>query len=127
MTLFTVTGVALVGALLSLLLREAGGRYTALVPAAAGLLLFVFLLTDVGEILPRLYDYAERYRVSEPVKQAFRAVGVGYVTELGSGICRDLGENGIASRLEACGRIAIAALALPTLLRVLDAAAEVLS
>lgn len=110
--------------MLSLLTREAGGRYASLVSVGTGVLVLLFLLSSLSGVTERLLAFAEEFGVKEPLSLALRAVGLGYVTEMGSGICRDLGESGIASRLEACGRIAIFALALPTLFSLLRLAAE---
>ena len=43
----------------------------------------------------------------------YKCLGVCYITQLGSGCCRDCGESGLASVVEAAGRIAILAVSLP--------------
>lgn len=70
----------------------------------------------------RLFAFAESENLGAAVSTAMKAVGLGYVTEISSGICRDLGEGATAARLEMCGRLSILAVGLPYFLSVLTEA-----
>lgn len=127
MNYLQICGVSLCAAFLSLLCRESGSRIAPLVGIFSGIFLFLYLLGDLSGILEKLIGLSEAYHVSGPIKTALQAVGIGAVTEISSGICRDLSENGIATRLEMCGKITVLLLALPTILEVLELALEVAS
>ena len=124
MSFFEICGISVFGAMLSLLTREAGGRHASLVSVATGVLVLFFLVGALSGVIDKLIGFSEAFGVKEPLSLSLRAIGLGYVTEMGSGICRDLGESGIAARLEAAGRVAIFALALPTLYELLRLAVE---
>ena len=57
---------------------------------------------------------------------ALRVVALCILTEVSAGICRDLGEAGLASKMELCGRAEILLVTLPTLARLLSVATEYL-
>ncbi len=117
-------GALLLAAMAAGLLREAGGRQALYVTAGAGLFAFAYILSQLGEVTEKLFGFAATFGIDGPMSTAFRAVGIGYTTEAGSGICRDIGEEGIARRVDAVGRVSTLLLAMPTLLRLLTLAAE---
>jgi stage III sporulation protein AD len=49
-----------------------------------------------------------------------KVMGIAYLTEFGSLICRDAGENAVGSKLELCGKIMVLVLALPIFSAALD-------
>lgn len=50
----------------------------------------------------------------------FKILGIAYLASFCSEICRDSGENNIASKVEFAGKILILVLAIPILMGVLD-------
>lgn len=127
MTLLSMLGVALTGAFLTLLLREANASLARLVPVCTGVLLFLFLISELSGVLSSLLAFADTYGVGKPITASIRAVGLGYVTDIGAGVVRDLGESGIASRIETAGHIAIIAAAIPFFEELMTAALGYLS
>lgn len=109
-------------AILCLLLRESGSKMSPFVAIAAGVLLLSNAVLSLSGIMERLSALSENARLGEAMQTACKAVGLGYITEIGGGICRDLGEAATASRLEICGRLSIVLTGLPFLLSVFEEA-----
>ncbi len=124
MSFFEMIGSLLIAAMAALLLRETGTRRAIPVLLGAGLLSFCYLFSELRESIDALFGFADRHGVKEPMVDALRAVGIGYTTDLAGGICRDIGEEAIARRVDAVGRISLLVIALPTLLRLLTLATE---
>lgn len=127
MTLISLVGVSLMGTFLTLLLRETQERIARFVPVCTGILAAIFLINRLSDITEPLLSLAEAYGVTTPLSAGLRAIGLGYVTDIGAGVIRDLGEGGIAARIETAGHIAIVAAALPFLNELLSAAVGYLS
>ena len=127
MTLWQIFGVAILAAVLGLALREAGGKWTAAVSLAGGILLLLGLISRYGEIFSVLLAFPGGEAVSEALSLCLRVVGLAAVTEVTAGVCRDLGEAGLSAKVEWCGRAEILVVCLPTLSRVLSLATECLS
>lgn len=122
MSLLALCGIAVVSAVLSLLLRESGSKMSPFVAIAAGVLLLSNAFFSLSGVMDRLTALSEIARLDDAMQTACKAVGLGYITEIGSGICRDLGEGATASRLEICGRLSILLAGLPFLLSVFEEA-----
>ncbi|MBQ2308722.1 MAG: hypothetical protein II373_04010, partial [Clostridia bacterium] len=111
-----VLGLAVLSAVLLYLLRDMGGRLVPLGAAAGGILLLLYGVLRYGELLSLVSSLGEVGEVaSSAISLSLRAVGLASVTEITAGICRDLGEGGLATKVEWCGRAEILAVSLPTL------------
>ena len=118
--------LALLAAILLLPLREAGGRLGGVAAALCGVLLLLTLTERYATLFSFLDTLGENAVPGEAVSLSLRALGLSFLTEVTAGICRDLGEVGLATRLEWCGRAEILVLALPTLVRLLELAVSYL-
>ena len=118
--LWSAVAAGTVAALLSMLLKEAGGKYATAVCLVAGVLLvgwFVSRLSPTLAVFGQLMRQGPLAPYAEPV---LKALGIGYVVELGGGVCRDVGAEGVAQKLELCGKAELLAVGLPLLSRLLS-------
>lgn len=127
MSLLKLCGLLLLVVLTVLLLREAGGRGAPLLVLGGGLLLLLFLVERYRSLLGFLDVLPGGELLGSAVSLSLRVLGLSFLTETTAGICRDLGEGGLATRLEWCGRAEILLVSLPTLTRVLEVAISYLS
>ena len=122
MTLVKLVGLALLGAVLLLVLREAGGRLAPLAAASCGVVLLLFLLERYRTLFAFLADLPYAEPLGEAVSLSLRVIGLSLLTELSAGVCRDLGEGSLATKLEWCGRAEILVVSLPMLSRLCELA-----
>ena len=123
-----VLALAVTAAVLLYLLREMGGRLLPLAAVAGGLGLLAYGASRYGEILPLLSSLGGGSEIAaSALSLSLRAVGLASVTEITAGICRDLGEGGLATKVEWCGRAEILFVCLPTLRSILSLAMGYLS
>ncbi len=124
MTLLKLCGLCLLLAVLYLLQKEAGGRFLPLVALSGGVVLMLYLVEHTRVLVDFLGTLTERGDaiVSEALSLALRVLGLSFLTELTASLCRDMGEGGLATRLEWCGRLEILVVSLPLLCRLLDTA-----
>ena len=120
-------GLALLSAALLYLLREVGGRLLALGALAAGVVLLAFLAERYATLFSFLRDLPGGESVGEAIALSLRVLGLSLLTEVTAGLCRDLGEGGLATRIEWCGRAEILLVCLPLLSRVIEAALALLA
>ena len=121
MTVATAIGVALLAAISAMLVRECGSRLAPMISLAGGTMLLTAALPRIGEALSLLSGLSE-LGGAEWLAPILKILAVGYTVELGADICRELGEGALASRLELLGRLELLALALPSLLALLELA-----
>ena len=127
MTLIKLSGLALLLAFLLISLREIGGRALPLIALGGGLFLLFGLVERYSSLFSFLQALPGGELYSTVITLSLRVLGVALLTEVTAGICRDLGEAGLATRLEWCGRAEILVLALPTLARLLELAVGLVS
>ena len=76
--------------------------------------LMIAVLPYITAVISGVREFSEMSSLGgkylEPV---LKITGIAYVTQLGSELCRDSGENSLASGVENAGKIAITVIALP--------------
>ena len=122
MTLWNVCGACLLLAALSLTLRDAGWRSAPLVGLAGGVLLLWEIVGRLTPIFEALTGLADTPLASSLLSLSLRATALCLLVEITAGLCRELGEGGLAPRLEWCGRLELLGLALPEMIRLVTVA-----
>ncbi len=124
MTLIKLCGVCLLLAALALTLRDVGGKLAPLVGVFGGVALLLALLPRYQPIIDLLSGLSEEPIFASALSLGLRAVGLCVLVEVTAGILRDMGEGGLAARLEWCGRLELILLALPTVGELLTVASS---
>ncbi len=127
MSLQALCGLSLLLCSLLLLLRELGGRLLPLGLLASGTVFTVFLLERYRALFSFLEGLPGGETVGEAVSLGLRILGIACLSEVSAGMCRDLGEGSLATRLEWCGRAELLLVSLPLLSRLLEAAVLLVS
>ena len=109
--------IAMTGVLISILTILLKGMQSQITPmlvtAGSVILLFTVLnmANNASQAIKNLFDSSELG--SETIKAVIKIIGAAYVVEFSSSLCRDMGENSIASKIEAAGRVFIVIMAVP--------------
>jgi len=75
----------------------------------------------LGQAVTALAELAARAKVERfYLDTVLRVIGVAYLAEFGSQICRDAGEGAIASKVELAGKVLIMVLAVPVVTAVVE-------
>ncbi|MBQ8907037.1 MAG: stage III sporulation AC/AD family protein [Clostridia bacterium] len=125
MSVGVALGLALLGATLGGLLRELKSPYAPYVGILAGVALLLGVFARWEDIIP-LWRMLEQTGVSEAASLVLKVLGVGYLTEIGGDVCRELGADTLAARLAFFGKIEIFLLCLPSLEELLATAIQML-
>lgn len=90
---------------------------------------FIMILKDNLEVLEGVVTSggADSPYVSKSFNLMLKALGIALLCKLCSDICRDCGENTLASGVEGVGRAAIFSLCLPVISEIIEYASRVLS
>ena len=125
-TMLRFCGAGVLCAVAALLLRQIKGEYALLVRVAGGILIFGAVLVNVGGVLSSLREIIEGNGLSPYTQVLIKTLGVAILTKICADICKDCGENTIASGVELGGKIAILALCIPLITELLEYALEML-
>lgn len=128
MNLFAIIGVALIGAILTLLFRQYKPEYALLISLGCGILLFFLILDSLATIFEELSAMMERLALpTEYAAAMIKALGICYVVNLAADTCRDAGESALASKVELCGKVAVVLIALPLFEQLLSVALNLIA
>lgn len=105
-------------------LRE---NYAPLLRFASSLLFIGAVISMLTPLLDFGVSAAEKSGLAEYGKIVIKALGISYLTQITSSVCKDCGENGLAGSIENVGRIELLLLALPLLGEILNTAEAMLS
>lgn len=121
MSIFSIIGVSLIGVIISILLKKYLPEYSLLVTLATSIIILFWVVINVIPVLNKLLYYMEQTNMpSEYGMIIFKSLGLAFVIQLISDICKDSGETAIASKLELVGKIAILIISLPLFEKVLS-------
>lgn len=127
MGIFQMAAFALLAASLVLLVRVYRPDMALQVSIVAGLLLLLYMFTQIGGVLSGLTSFAEAYNIDTGyIGVLLKIIGIAYVSQFAAEICRDAGESSLASKVELGGRVMILAAALPAAISLLDMVAALL-
>ncbi len=114
MQIVSIAGLGVVAAILSITLRKDKPEMAMLLGVGAGAILLIAFLSMLSPVMDFLKDLAARADLqSEHLNLLFKVVGVAYIAEFASQVCKDAGEGAIASKIEMGGKLVILVLCLP--------------
>lgn len=122
MTKIAVLGLA--GVLLAMLLKETAPQFSVYISIASCVLVFFFALerlSDLGSALKEVQGLVELQ--DSYLKILLKMIGVTYIADFSSSLCKDAGYSAIAGQIEFFGKISLLSLSLPvfvTLLRTIE-------
>ena len=124
---FQVTALCVVGALLALTIRRGSPESALLLSLAAAVLVLLMLLENLGELTAFFTELARRSGLPEALfAPLYKILAITLVVRIGSGLCRDAGEQALASVVETAGTVCALLTALPLLRSVLSMLLELM-
>lgn len=125
--IFQVTGLCVVGALLTLVLKKGSPELALLLTLAA----VVAVLLSLSQALTELMDFLREIGAASGLSAdlfvpLYKTAGVALVVKVGGGLCRDAGESAMASVVETAGTVCALLVALPLLRAVLELLLELM-
>ena len=106
---------ALFAAILLQICGDISPKFKALLLCGAGIIFFFVFFQNVAPILNRMAELGESTGFPELYGVLIKALALSLLITLSASFCRDLGEEGIAAKLELCGKAAVLSLSLPLL------------
>lgn len=121
-SLLPYIGAALICTVAALVLKSLGSPLYRAVPVAAACLFIPSGLNLLSDLFSLIGSLERSETLSDALTLILRALAAGLAVSAVAGICRDLGEPGIAEKLEFWGNCAVAALAVPLIRRLVELA-----
>lgn len=121
----SILGISAV--LLALILKSYRAEYSFYISIAACICVFMFVSTKLEQIL----RYAEKMQEFIHLEDSYMSVilkmiGVTYIAEFASNICKDCGYQTIAGQIELFAKLSILAIGMPVMLALIETIGDLL-
>lgn len=127
MMILKVISFVFVALFLYLIFKDKRGDLATLVLLAAGVVVFIFCISQVTQIVDFLRSVGDKAGIDIVYLQiVLKILAISYLASFASEICRDAGAGSLASKVEFSGKIFILVLAIPILMAVLDSILQIL-
>ena len=114
-----IIGVA--GSLLALQFKSGKAEYGIYISIALSILVFAGILGQLETLIETIRRIGSYIHVdSVYISTLLKMLGITYVAEFSSSICKDAGYQTIAGQIEIFGKLAVFVLSMPVLLALLD-------
>ena len=109
-----IVGLAIVGAVLCVVMRQYKPEYAMFLSIATTILLTAFSLELLNRVLASTAGFLQGSGIKyEYFSILLRVIAVSYVTQFCADICRDVQESAIAAKVELAGKMLILVMAMP--------------
>ena len=121
MGILTVAGIGIVTVLIAGQLKVLKSEYSLYLSVAVMLLIFFYSAGRLGGILSVMEQIQTYFPVNEIyVRTVLKIVGVSYIAEFASHVCRDAGYGAVGSQIEIFGKLTVLAVSMPILTALLE-------
>lgn len=115
--IFKIGLIGIVAATLATFLKKERAEISAVIGFVTGVLIFFYILSQLSVVTAFLSGILQKINMEEGYYfQLIKMLGVAYVAEFASSICKDAGHQSIAGMIELFAKLSIVALSIPGLL-----------
>ena len=127
MEVVRIVGIGLIGAILSILLRNSKPEFSMLIPVVVSFTVLACAMPYLIRITEELSRMASSAGInSSYMRIVIKVIGISYLVCITAELCKDAGENAIAAKIELGGKLIILAMAIPIINSLLNLVKEII-
>ena len=127
MEIIQIVAISIIAVILAVVLRQYRPELALQISVVTGLLIFFVVIFKMASVLDALRTFTGRMNIDTVyISTVFRIVAIAYIAEFGAQVCKDAGENSIASKIELAGKVIILVLAVPILIALMELIIEII-
>lgn len=106
----------MIAALLSTFIRKERAEISTVIGIVSGMIIFSYMLTQISVVIRFITELLNMVAIEAGYyMQLLKMLGIAYVAEFASSICKDAGQQSIAGMIELFAKISIVVLSIPGL------------
>lgn len=114
--MYKIAVIGIVASFMGIAIKKEKVEYAVLIGIAAGSFIFGYAILQLSVVVNFMKELIEKLPIkSDYLGLILKMLGVTYVAEFASGICKDAGYQAIAGQIEMFAKLAIVALSVPGL------------
>lgn len=128
MEIAQIVGLAIIVTVIATVLKQIKPEMALQLSILAGVAIFLLIMDKIRLVVDLLQKLADQANVSSYyLFIVLKIVGVAYLAEFGCQICRDAGENALATKVEIAAKIFVIILAIPIIVAVMESMMSLLA
>lgn len=128
MNIVSIAVLGLTAMILAVQLKGVKGEYGVYLAVAAGLVIFFYGISKLETIIETVKQVQAYIKINHVYIDALmKMIGIAYIAEFSSGICKDAGYGSLGNQIEIFGKLSILAVSMPILLALMEMIRGILS
>ncbi|NLI91871.1 MAG: stage III sporulation protein AD [Peptococcaceae bacterium] len=128
MEIAQVIGLAIIVTVIGAVIKQIKPEMALQLSIFTGVAIFLLVMDKIRLVVELLQKLADQANVSSYyLFIVLKIVGVAYLAEFGCQICKDAGENALASKVELAAKIFVVVLAIPIIVAIMESMMKLLA
>ena len=128
MDIIKISLLGVCGVILGFLMKGTKPEYACFITVGIGLVIMGLAVGKIYYLFESLGKIQETLPVdTEYISTLVKMIGITYIAEFSSGICKDAGYGSLGSQIEIFGKLSVLAVSMPILLALLDTVQQFLA
>ncbi|MGO5052194.1 stage III sporulation protein AD [Lachnospiraceae bacterium LCP25S3_G4] len=121
MTIIQIGAIGIVGILLAIQFKNGKSEYSVYIGIVVSIFIFLFIIRRLGYIVDTIESLSSYISMdSSYMTTMLKLIGITYIAEFASSICKDAGYQAIATQIEVFSKLTILVLSMPILVALLE-------
>lgn len=121
MEIFQIVAIGIVSSILALTLKKYSPQISILISITAGVIIFMMAIPQLKIVLDMFHSISQNVDINKIyISIVLKIIAIAYIAEFGVQICKDAGENSIASKIEFVGKVLIMVVSAPILVALME-------
>jgi len=113
--------IGIAGVFLAILVKEIKPAFSLLISITVCIMIFFFLTEKLWYLVNAFQSFGEYLTIQNSyVKSLMKILGITYLADFSSNICKDAGYHAVAGQIEIFGKLSILAVSTPILAAILE-------
>ncbi|MCG8641079.1 MAG: stage III sporulation protein AD [Desulfobacterales bacterium] len=127
MEILQIVGIGIITTILIVVIKEHRPEMAIQLTILLGVLIFLLLMDKITSVVTVIKSIANEANISLlHLTIIFKIIGISYIAEFGSQICKDAGEGVIAAKIELAAKILIMIMAFPIMYAIIKSVISIL-
>ncbi len=127
MEIISICLIGILAALISVMIKKYSPEYSVVISIIAGILILAIVFCRVKGIIDHIQKLLDSTNISlKYISVLFKSLGICFLTQFASDVCKDAGEIALSSKIEIAGKIAILIISLPLFEKITNIAIDLI-
>ena len=127
MDIIKIIGIGLIALIVIIIIKQYRPEFAVYVSLIAGALILLLILDKMSGVINLLTNLANKTSINKDfIFLLIKITGIAFLTEFAVSICKDAGENAIATKIDMGGKVMIVAISIPIISSLLETIVKIL-